>query len=197
MSTKRGATVRRKTRETDIRVDLTIEGTGVSRIDTGMPFIDHMLELLARHSLVDLTVIATGDLHVDYHHTVEDIGLTVGEALDKALGSRKGIARYGWAYVPMDEALARAVVDLGGRPTLVKKMACRKRKLRDFELSLFDDFFRALVVQSRMNLHIDQMRGQEAHHAFEAVFKALARALRMACALDPRDRRVPSSKGTI
>jgi imidazoleglycerol-phosphate dehydratase len=197
MSTKRSATVRRKTRETDIRVDLTLDGNGVSNIDTGMPFLDHMLELLARHSLVDLTVAAKGDLHVDYHHTVEDIGLTLGEALNKALGNRKGITRYGWSYVPMDEALARVVVDLGGRPALVKDMACRKRKLRDFELSLFHDFFQAFVVQSRMNLHIDQVRGQEAHHAFEAVFKALARALRMACAQDPRDRRVPSSKGTI
>ena len=156
MSTKRSATVRRKTRETDIRVDLTLDGNGVSNIDTGMPFLDHMLELLARHSLVDLTVAAKGDLHVDYHHTVEDIGLTLGEALNKALGNRKGITRYGWSYVPMDEALARVVVDLGGRPALVKDLACRKRKLRDFELSLFHDFFQAFVRDAG----IEQFGGQ-------------------------------------
>lgn len=193
----RTATVQRNTRETRIRVSLDVDGTGVSTISTGLPFLDHMLELLARHSLIDLEVAATGDLAVDYHHTVEDLGLSLGQALDKALGDRKGIQRYGWAYVPMDEALARVVVDLGGRPYLVREMVCRKRRILDFELSLFEDFFQALVVQTRMNLHIDQMRGQEAHHAIEAVFKALARALRMACTPDPRDHRVPSSKGSI
>ncbi len=193
----RTATEKRKTRETDISLTLDIDGTGVNKIGTGLPFLDHMLELWSRHSLIDLTLKATGDLDVDYHHTVEDIGLVLGTALDKALGTRKGIRRYGSFYVPMDEALARVVVDLGGRPYLVKHMACRKKKILEFELSLFDDFFQAFMVQARMNLHIEQMYGQEAHHAYEAVFKALARALRIACERDPRDKRVPSSKGKI
>ncbi len=193
----RTATVKRKTRETDISVTLDLDGTGVNKVSTGLPFLDHMLELLSRHSLIDLTLKATGDLDVDYHHTVEDIGLVLGTALDKALGTRKGIRRYGFFYVPMDESLARVVVDLGGRPYLVKHMVCRKKKLLEFELSLFNDFFQAFMVQARMNLHIEQMIGQEAHHAYEAVFKALARALRVACERDPRDKRVPSSKGKI
>jgi imidazoleglycerol-phosphate dehydratase len=166
-------------------------------VDTGLPFLNHMLELLARHSLTDLTVRARGDLDVDYHHTVEDLGLALGAALDQALGSRRGISRYGWAIVPMDEALARAAVDLGGRPCLVVNMACRARKILDFELYLLREFLQALTVQARMNLHVEQSAGKEAHHAWEAVFKAVARALRMACAPDPRERGVPSSKGTI
>ncbi|MDA0990755.1 MAG: imidazoleglycerol-phosphate dehydratase HisB [Verrucomicrobia bacterium] len=193
----RTATVNRKTRETDITVSLDLDGTGKSSIKTDLPFLDHMLELLSRHSLIDLNIAATGDLEVDYHHTVEDLGLALGEALDQALGSRRGIQRYGWCYVPMDEALCRVVIDLGGRPYLVKNMACRKRRILDFELSLFDDFFQAFMVQARMNLHIDQLIGVEAHHAYEAVFKALARALRMACTPDARDKGIPSSKGTI
>lgn len=197
MQKKRTATVHRKTRETDILVNLNVDGRGDCAIQTGLPFFNHMLELFARHSLMDLTLKATGDLDVDYHHTVEDVGLTLGEALDKALGTRKGIQRYGWAYVPMDESLCRVVVDLGGRPYLVKDMVCRKKKILDFELSLFMDFFQGFVQQARMNLHINQMLGSEAHHAYEAVFKALARALRMACAIDPRETGIPSSKGTI
>lgn len=193
----RTAEVSRKTRETDIAVGLNLDGTGVSAIATGLPFLDHMLELLSRHSLIDMRIQAAGDLHVDYHHTVEDLGLALGSALDQALGARKGIARYGWCYVPMDEALCRVVIDLGGRPYLVKEMACRKKKLLEFELSLFDEFFQALVVQGRMNLHIAQLKGEEAHHAYESVFKALARALRMACAPDSRETGVPSSKGSI
>ena len=194
---KRFASVHRKTRETDIRVELYLDGRGQTAIRTGLPFLDHMLELLGRHSLIDLAVAAKGDLKVDYHHTVEDIGLALGAALNQALGDRVGIRRYGAGAVPMDEALARVVVDLGGRPYLVKEMVCRKKRILDFDLSLFDDFFQSLVVQSRMNLHIDQVRGVEAHHAWESVFKALARALRMACEVDPRERCVPSSKGRI
>jgi imidazoleglycerol-phosphate dehydratase len=193
----RTSQVQRKTRETDITVQLNLDGTGNYTVHTGLPFLDHMLELFARHSLIDLDLQATGDLAVDYHHTVEDIGLVLGQAIDEALGDRKGIRRYGWAYVPMDESLSRVVVDLGGRPYLVKDMVCKKRKILEFELSLFDDFFQAFVVQARMNLHVSQLLGQEAHHAFESVFKALARAMRMACEIDPRDARVPSSKGTI
>jgi len=193
----RTATVKRKTRETDISVDVNLDGKGTYTVSTGLPFLNHMLELFSRHSLIDLKVKATGDLDVDYHHLVEDLGLVLGEALDKALGTRRGINRYGWSYVPMDESLSRVVVDLGGRPFLVKDMVCRKRKILEFELALFDDFFQAFTVQTRMNLHIAQLLGQEAHHAYESVFKALARALRMACSRDPRDSRIPSSKGTI
>ncbi len=194
---KRTGDVRRNTRETKINISVDLDGTGTYSVDTGLPFLNHMLELFSRHSLIDLKLKATGDLDVDYHHTVEDIGLALGTAIDKALGDRMGIRRYGWSYIPMDEALCRVVVDLGGRPYLVKQMTCKKRKLLDFELALFDDFFQAFVVQTRMNLHIDQMLGQEAHHAFEAVFKGLARAMRMACESDPRDAGVPSSKGRI
>lgn len=193
----RTAEIARKTRETDIAIDLNLDGAGKAAIATGLPFMDHMLELLARHGLIDLRLEAKGDLAVDYHHTVEDIGLVLGSTLDKALGTRKGIRRYGAAWVPMDEALSRVVVDLGGRPYLVMNMACRKRKILDFDLSLFGDFFQALTVQARMNLHIEQSYGQEAHHAYESVFKALGRALRTACALDPRETGVPSSKGTL
>jgi len=193
----RTATIKRKTRETEITVTLNVDGSGTSTLNTGLPFLDHMLELLSRHSLIDMKVSAKGDFEVDYHHTVEDIGLTLGEALDKALGTRKGIGRYGWSYVPMDETLSRVVIDLGGRPYLVKNMVCKQRKIRDFDLSLFTDFFQAFSVQGRMNLHIAQLLGREGHHAYESVFKALARALRMACAQDPREKRIPSSKGSL
>jgi imidazoleglycerol-phosphate dehydratase len=193
----RTSRVKRDTRETQISIGLNLDGTGKYTVDTGLPFLNHMLELFSRHSLIDLKLKATGDLDVDYHHTVEDIGLALGTAIDKALGDRKGIRRYGVSTIPMDESLSRVVVDLGGRPFLVKRMACKKRKLLDFELSLFDDFFQSFVVQARMNLHIDQELGQEAHHAFESVFKALARAMRMACEPDPRDTAIPSSKGRI
>ena len=193
----RTANVKRKTRETDISVKVNLDGTGKSSISTGIAFLDHMLEILSRHSLIDMTIKATGDLAVDYHHTVEDLGLTLGDALNKALGDRKGIVRYGSSYVTMDEALSRVAIDLGGRPYLVKSMVCRKKKLMEFELGLFDDFFQSLTVQARMNLHIDQLKGVEAHHAYESVFKALARALRMASERDARDKGIPSSKGAI
>ncbi len=194
---KRTASEIRNTRETQISIEVNLDGTGVYAIETGMPFLNHMLELFSRHSLIDLQLKATGDLAVDYHHTVEDVGLALGTAIDRALGDRKGIRRYGFFYIPMDEALCRVVVDLGGRPFLVKHMACKKEKLLDFELALFDDFFQAFVVQARMNLHIEQILGQEAHHAYESVFKALARAMRMALEADPRDAGIPSSKGRI
>ncbi len=197
MKKARTATETRETRETQIRIEVNLDGTGVYKVDTGLPFLNHMLELFSRHSLIDLQLKATGDLDVDYHHTVEDVGLALGTAIDRALGDRKGIRRYGFFYVPMDESLCRVVVDLGGRPYLVRNMACRKRKLLDFELALFDDFFQAFVVQARMNLHIEQLLGQEAHHAYESVFKALARAMRMALEADPRDAGIPSSKGRI
>jgi imidazoleglycerol-phosphate dehydratase len=191
------ATKSRNTRETSISVEVNLDGTGKYTVDTPVPFLSHMLELFSRHSLVDLNVKATGDTEVDAHHSVEDIGLVLGSALNEALGERRGIRRYGSFYVPMDEALCRVVIDLGGRPYLVKRMACKRERVGDLETSLFDDFFQAVVVQTRMNLHIDQMRGIEAHHAYEGVFKAFARAFRVASEPDPRDSRVPSSKGTM
>lgn len=193
----RTAALERNTAETRISATIDLDGTGVHSIGTGMPFFDHMLQLFARHSLIDLTLKASGDLAVDYHHTVEDVGLVLGSLLNTALGARRGIVRYGWSYVPMDEALSRAVIDLGGRPCLVCATACRKKKILDFDLALPREFFQAFVVQARMNLHIEQLYGMEPHHAWESVFKAFGRALRMACARDPRDRGIPSSKGTI
>jgi imidazoleglycerol-phosphate dehydratase len=194
---RRKADVRRRTRETDIRIRLDLDGSGRSSVSTGMPFLDHMLELLARHALVDLEVRARGDLAVDYHHTVEDLGLVLGDALNEALGDRRGIARYGQALLPMDESLSLVAVDLGGRPYLVYEIANRRKKIRDFDLGLIEEFLRAFVTQARMNLHVAHLYGAEPHHAFESVFKGLARALRMACARDPRVRGVPSSKGRI
>lgn len=194
---KRVARLRRKTRETDISVELALDGTGKARIDTGIPFLNHMLELFSKHSLVDLAIKARGDLAVDYHHTVEDIGLTMGDAFDKALGPRKGIARYGWSLVPMDDALSRAAIDLGGRPYLVLQAANRRRKIGDFDLGLLREFLQAFCVKARVNLHLAQLYGAEPHHAYESAFKALAKAVRMACEKDPRAKGVPSSKGRI
>jgi imidazoleglycerol-phosphate dehydratase len=194
---KRQATINRQTRETSVRVNIVLDGDGEARIRTGIPFLNHMLELFARHSLCDLTIRAKGDLAVDCHHTVEDVGLALGEALNRALGDRKGIVRYGWAVVPMDESLSRVALDLGGRPYLVYEVAMRRKKIRDFDLGLIEEFFRAFTVQGRMNLHIKTMYGKEPHHIFESVFKAVARALGAACAHDPRVKGVPSSKGTI
>ena len=193
----RTASVQRKTRETDIAVRLNLDGSGEYRIKTGIPFLNHMLDLFAKHGLFDLTVRAKGDLEVDYHHTVEDVGLALGEAFNQALGDRKGINRYGWSVVPMDESLSRVATDLGGRPYLVYAVATTKKKIRDFDLGLIKEFFQAFTVQTKMNLHIKLMYGEEPHHAYESVFKATARALRIACAKDPRVKGVPSSKGKI
>ena len=193
----RAAEVRRTTRETDIAVRLDLDGSGSADVATGIPFLDHMLELLAKHALFDLRARARGDLAVDYHHTVEDTGLALGDAMNRALGDRRGIARYGWALLPMDESLSFVALDLGGRPFLVYQVATRRRRIRDFDVGLFEEFFRAFVTQARMNLHIAHLYGQEPHHAFESVFKGLARALRAACARDPRQRGVPSSKGVL
>ncbi|MEI6148244.1 MAG: imidazoleglycerol-phosphate dehydratase HisB, partial [bacterium] len=191
---KRAAVVERKTRETDISVNLVIEGAGRYKVDTGLPFLNHMLELFAKHALLDLTVRARGDIEVDYHHLTEDLGLVLGDAFDKALGDRAGIVRYGWSYIPMDDALSRAVVDLGGRPYLVYDVANRARKIRDFDVILIHEFFQAFTVKARMNLHIAQLYGKEPHHAYESLFKAVARALSAACQRDPRVVGVPSSK---
>jgi len=192
----RCATVERNTRETRILATLNLDGTGRCSIRTGMGFMDHMLELLSRHALWDMTLRARGDLVVDDHHTTEDIGLVLGEALDQALGERKGIVRYGWALLPMDETLAEAAVDLGGRPYLVYSTP-HKRKIKSFDVGLIEEFFRAFVTKGRLNLHVTVRYGRDPHHGFEAMFKAVARALRMAGSLDPRESGVPSSKGRI
>jgi len=194
---KRSARTRRKTNETDIAVEIDLDGKGSCGISTGIPFFDHMLELLSGHSLIDLRIKARGDLKVDYHHTIEDTGLALGMAVDKALGMRRGIARYGWSVVPMDEAVSRVAIDLGGRPYLVYRVSNRRRKILDFDLKLIEEFFRALTVQGRINLHIAQLYGDEPHHAYESIFKAVAKALRMACEPDPRFKGIPSTKGKI
>lgn len=194
---KRSASLRRTTKETDISVELNLDGQGVYRNRTGIPFLDHMLDLLAKHALLDLKVKAKGDLEVDYHHTVEDVGLALGEALNEALGDRKGINRYGWSLVPMDEALCQVAMDLGGRPYLVYALATRKRRIRDFDVDLVEEFFRGFVTQGRMNLHVHQVYGQEPHHALESVFKGVAKALLAATTRNPRVKGVPSSKGKL
>jgi len=193
----RTATRTRTTRETDITVTLNLDGTGVCHVATGIGFLDHMLELFARHSLTDLEIQATGDVNVDYHHTVEDVGLVLGSCLNQALGERRGIRRYGFFQLPMDEALCEVALDLGGRPFLVFASAMKHMQVRDFEVKLLEEFFRALTVEGRMNLHLRQIYGDEAHHVCEAMFKGFARALRMAVETDPRETGIPSSKGTI
>ena len=193
----RTATSHRKTRETDIRVTLNLDGCGKNGIETGIPFINHMLELFSRHALIDLDVRARGDLDVDYHHTVEDVGLVIGTCIDQALGERRGIGRYGFSLLPMDESMSQVAVDLGGRPFLFYSIANRKRRIRDFDVKLIEEFFRALVTQARMNLHIHHLYGDDVHHAYESVFKGFARAMRSAVAHDPRELGVPSSKGTL
>ncbi len=195
--TARTARIVRDTKETRIRLDLNLDGSGTYRNQTGIPFLDHMLDLLAKHALFDLTLEASGDLEVDYHHTVEDVGIVLGQALHQALGDRAGINRYGWALLPMDESLARVALDLGGRPYLVYQIANRKKKIRDFDLGLLEEFWRAFATEGRMNLHIAHLYGQEPHHAHESVFKGVAKALLQACARNPRVRGVPSSKGRI
>lgn len=193
----RVAKLARKTKETDIAVELKLDGSGESKVRTGIPFLNHMLDLFAKHALFDLTLKAKGDLAVDYHHTVEDVGLVLGDALNQALGDRKGIVRYGNAVLPMDESLSRVALDLGGRPYLVYEVETRKKRIRDFDLGLIEEFFRAFTTQARMNLHIRLMYSKEPHHAYESVFKGVARALGMACARDSRVKGVPSSKGRI
>ena len=193
----RTATHTRTTRETDIAVTLNLDGTGVCHVATGIGFLDHMLELFAHHSLTDLEVQATGDVNVDYHHTVEDVWLVLGSCLNQALGERRGIRRYGFFQLPMDETLCEVALDLGGRPFLVFASSMKHMQVRDFEVKLLEEFFRALTVEGRMNLHLRQIYGDEAHHVCEAMFKGFARALRMAVETDPRETGIPSSKGTI
>ncbi len=193
----RTADVRRKTKETDVRVALALDGTGLARVATGVSFLDHMLELFARHGLFDLEVECRGDLEIDDHHSVEDIAITLGQAFQQALGDKQGIARYGAALVPMDEALCRAVVDLSGRFYLVYAVETRRHTKGNFSVELAEHFWRSFAEAERCNLHIDALRGRNTHHILEGTFKATARALRQACERDPRVVGVPSTKGVL
>lgn len=193
----RSATIERNTRETQVSLALDLDGSGAGVIETGIGFFDHMLELLKKHALIDLTVKATGDLHVDYHHTVEDVGLVLGKALNEALGDRRGLTRYGFASIPMDEALCETSLDLGGRPFLVMQSPMKHLFVKDFEVKLLEEFFRAVSVEARANIHLRQVYGDETHHVCEGFFKSFARALRQAKAIDPLETGVPSSKGVI
>lgn len=193
----RTAEIERNTRETQIRVKINIDGTGCHSISTGIPFLNHMMEIFARHSLIDLEIKAVGDLDVDDHHTVEDLGLVLGSCIDQALGERKGIRRYGFALLPMDESLCQVALDLGGRPYMVFNVNNERKSIKSFDVRLVEEFFRALMTQARMNLHINHIYGDEVHHVYESVFKAFARSMRMAVEIDPRESGVPSSKGVI
>ena len=195
---KRSATVERNTLETQIQVTINLDGTGQCKLDTGLPFLEHMLAQVARHGLVDLEIKAKGDLHIDAHHTVEDIGITLGQAFAKAIGDKKGVRRYGHAYVPLDEALSRVVIDLSGRPGLEMFVDFTRGSIGGFDVDLFYEFFQGLVNHAMVTLHIDNLRGKNAHHQAETVFKAFGRALRMAVEPDPRmDGITPSTKGTL
>jgi imidazoleglycerol-phosphate dehydratase len=193
----RRARVLRKTRETDIALALDLDGSGRVRVGTGIGFLDHMLTALATHAGFDLDARCRGDLHVDAHHSVEDVGIALGQALRQALGDKKGIVRFGHAYVPLDEALSRAVVDLSGRPWLHFGVQWKAQRIGDLPTELFEDFFWALVDHGRFNLHLDVLRGRNSHHVAETLFKATARALRMAVARDPGTSGVPSTKGSL
>ena len=193
----RNATITRETRETQITLSLDLDGTGRAEVTTGVGFLDHMLELFARHSLIDLKLSCKGDVQVDYHHTVEDVGLALGTALDKALGDRRGIRRYGFFLLPMDESLCECALDFGGRPFLVYSTECVSTCVRDFDTALLREFFRALSVNARANVNLRHTGGNEPHHAAEAIFKAFARAVRAAVEPDPRETGIPSSKGVL
>ncbi|HVQ40166.1 MAG TPA: imidazoleglycerol-phosphate dehydratase HisB [Pyrinomonadaceae bacterium] len=191
------AEAHRKTKETDVRVVLNLDGTGQSQVSTGLPFLDHMLDLFARHGLFDLEVVCRGDLEIDDHHSVEDIAITLGQALAQALGDKAGIGRYGEAVVPMDEALCRTVIDLSGRFYLVYEVQTRRQKIGNFSVELAEHFWRSLAETARFNLHIDCLRGRNTHHILEGTFKATTRALRQAVNRDPRISGVLSTKGAL
>lgn len=192
------ATVSRNTNETQIRVAINLDGTGQQKLNTGVPFLDHMLDQIARHGLIDLEIAAVGDLHIDAHHTVEDVGITLGQAFAQAVGDKKGIRRYGHAYVPLDEALSRVVVDFSGRPGLEYHIPFTRAMIGQFDVDLTREFFQGFVNHALVTLHIDNLRGDNSHHQCETVFKAFGRALRMAIELDPRAAgMIPSTKGCL
>ena len=195
----RTAEVSRETAETQIRVSLNLDGTGARQLDSGLPFLDHMLDQIARHGLIDLHVQAKGDLEIDAHHTVEDLGITLGQAFAKAIGDKRGVRRYGHAYVPLDEALSRVVVDLSGRPGLEFGVIWKRSMVGQFDLDLIHEFFQGFVNHAQVTLHIDNLKGENAHHQCETIFKAFARALRMAVEVDPRlsSDVIPSTKGAL
>ena len=198
MSTPRTAEVVRNTSETQIRVAINLDGSGQQKLNTGVPFLDHMLDQIARHGLIDLDVEAKGDLHIDAHHTVEDVGITLGQAFAKAVGDKKGIRRYGHAYVPLDEALSRVVIDFSGRPGLEFNVPFTRSMIGAFDVDLTSEFFHGFVNHALVTLHIDNLRGVNAHHQCETVFKAFGRALRMALELDSRSAgTIPSTKGSL
>lgn len=195
---ERKARVERNTLETRIMVEINLDGTGQSAFDTGVPFLEHMMDQIARHGLVDLNIRAEGDLHIDDHHTVEDIGITLGQAFRQALGDKKGIRRYGHAYVPLDEALSRVVIDLSGRPGLSMDVPYTRATVGGFDVDLFEEFFHGFVNHAMVTLHIDNLKGRNTHHQIETVFKAFGRALRMAIEMDERMAGVtPSTKGAL
>lgn len=196
--TERVATVSRDTAETQIKVTINLDGTGRFSSETGVPFLDHMLDQVARHGLIDLDIVAKGDLHIDDHHTVEDLGITLGQAFDKAIGDKRGIRRYGHAYVPLDEALSRVVIDFSGRPGLFMDVEFTRAVIGRLDTQLFWEFFQGFVNHARVTLHIDNLKGFNAHHQAETLFKAFGRALRMAVEMDPRMAgQMPSTKGSL
>lgn len=195
---QRMAKIERKTLETEINISLNLDGTGSASFKTGMPFLEHMLDQVARHGLIDLDIMADGDLHIDAHHSAEDIGITLGQALAQAVGDKRGLRRYGHAYVPLDEALSRVVIDLSGRPGLEYNVVFPRAKIGDFDTELFYEFFKGFVNHAQVTLHLDCLRGKNTHHIVETLFKAFGRALRMAIESDPRMTHIlPSTKGSL
>jgi imidazoleglycerol-phosphate dehydratase len=194
---ERAATINRRTNETDVQVSLNLDGKGEGTVQTGIPFLDHMLLLFAKHGIFDLEVVCRGDLEVDAHHSVEDIGICLGIALHKALGDKQGIVRFAHAYYPMDEALVRAAADLSGRPFLVFDVEVQRERIGNLDVELLEEFWKAVVAHARLNLHISLLYGRNTHHIFEAVFKATARALSVATRIEPRVQGVPSTKGVL
>jgi imidazoleglycerol-phosphate dehydratase len=194
----RTADITRNTKETQIRVIINLDGKGISKLDSGIPFLDHMIDQIARHGMIDIELKATGDLHIDAHHTVEDVGITLGQAITKAIGDKMGIVRYGHAYVPLDEALSRVVIDLSGRPGLSFNVNFTRARVGEFDVDLFIEFFQGFVNHALASIHIDNIRGVNSHHQAETIFKAFGRALRMACEVDPRAAGIlPSTKGSL
>ncbi len=198
MSGNRTASVNRQTKETQIIINIDLDGKGTSKLEIGIPFLEHMLDQVARHGMMDLNIKAKGDLEIDAHHTVEDIGITLGQAFNQALGDKQGIRRYGHAYVPLDEALSRVVLDCSGRPSLVYQVEYPRARVGEFDVDLLSEFFQGFVNHAQITLHIDNIRGRNAHHIAETIFKAFSRALRMAVERDPRMEGIlPSTKGSL